>query len=97
VALRNSSGDPLALAAYGAPAFQSAVGTAHRVPVRTVAVRRARGVRGALKAWACPVSSALGGPPPPCSHAVVLGSGATLRLPSGTTGKVRVVVVRRRR
>ena len=97
VALRNSDGDTLALAAYGAPVFQTAVASGRRTPVRTVAVRRARGVRGSLRAWACPVNSAPGGPPPSCSRAVVLRAGASLRLPAGSTGKVRVVVVRRRR
>ena len=97
VALRNSVGATLALASYGAPSFQTAIAGSARKPVRTVTVRRARRVPGTLKAWACPVSSLAGGPPPACSRAIMVrGNGATFKLPANATGRVRVVVVRQR-
>jgi len=65
---------------------------------RTVTVRRGRRVTGPLRAWACPVATAAGGAPLPCSRAATFtGASTTLRLPGGSAGRIRVIVVRRGR
>jgi hypothetical protein len=58
-----------------------------------ISVRRAAGVRGTLRAWACPVPLPVDGRP--CTKAVALRSRATLRPAVGSGGRVRVVVSRR--
>ncbi|MGO9901167.1 MAG: hypothetical protein ACLP0J_16070 [Solirubrobacteraceae bacterium] len=106
-AVKNSNGVTLALASLStAPAqvhseiasfatdARKANAKAPNAPVMTVQLRRARAVVGELRAWACPLSGTLGGPPPKCSRPVSLSSSATLTLPAGSIGKVRVVVRR---
>ncbi len=95
VPLRNAHGQTLATASFGAPLFRAQVTHVNPKPVRTVNIRRARGVVGKLKAWACPVASNAGGPPPVCSRTVTFGAKASLQLPSGSSGKVRIVVIKR--
>ena len=58
-----------------------------------VSLRRSGSAKGKLVAWACPVTDSA--TPPPCSAKVTLRKSATLRLPTATDDKVRVVVVRR--
>jgi hypothetical protein len=61
---------------------------------RVLTVRRPRSSgRGPAHAWACPLSGARGGPPPPCTAVITLHNSGTLRLPSSAAGRVRVVVV----
>jgi hypothetical protein len=94
----NAHGQPLATASFGAAVFHAQLAAAARRGItRTVSVRRVRGVKGSLKAWACPVSPGPGGAPQACSRSVRLRgtATATMALPAGSTGRVRVVVVRR--
>ena len=90
-ASRDGSGQLFADAAAALGEFRA------KASARFVTIRRAHGVGGPLRVWACPVSGARGARPPACSRAVRLGAWATsarLRVPS-VAGKVRVVVVRR--
>ncbi len=101
VAVRNASGEPLATAAFAMPQAQqvqrNVLAHVAAAPARSLVVRRARRVSGTLRAWACPVSSAPNGAPLPCSKAVTFrGARASLRLPAGSRGKVRIVVSRQR-
>jgi hypothetical protein len=94
--LRTASGTALASASIGAPVAGAArVIAAAAAGTRTVriSVRRAAGVRGVLRAWACPVPLPADGQP--CTKAVALGSRATLRLAIAGGARVRVVVARR--
>jgi hypothetical protein len=103
VVLRNAKGVALAVAqianaASSAPAHASGdVLGAHaaRVATRVVKLSRARGVRGQLIAWVCPVSAKRGEAPLPCTRKVTLTGTAQLKLPAWLTGKVRVVVIRK--
>ncbi len=100
VAVRNTRGQVLATAQLQAPAAARqahlrAVAAAARPGIRTVAVRRARAVTGRLSAWACPVAVPGSNAPLKCTAKVRLGAAATVTLPAGMTGRVRVVVVRR--
>ena len=100
VAVRNVSGQALATAALSAvPQVQiAAVRRAAGAARRTVVVRRGRRVTGPLRTWACPVATGAAGAPLPCSRAVTFaGARTTLRLPAGSAGRIRVIVVRRRR
>ena len=65
-----------------------------RVATRVLKLSRARGVRGRLIAWVCPVSTKRGQAPLPCTRKVTLSATAQLKLPAWLTGKVRVVVIR---
>jgi hypothetical protein len=106
LAIRNSEGDALAVAQIQALAVTSDLSlraalvrrVAKPTHARLLKVRRARGIRGKLRVWACPVSAKRGQAPPPCTRQVSLNNKTvTLKLPAGSTGKVRVVVVRKRR
>jgi hypothetical protein len=69
-------------------------------PERVVQVRRARGIRGRLRAWVCPAApprgTVRGTAPPSCTSQFSLGASAHVRLPASMTGRIRIVVVRRR-
>jgi hypothetical protein len=93
VFLRNARGAVIAVAQL--TALAAAADSGQRSPARIVKLRRARGLHGTLQAWACPVAGTRGRPPPACSARTALRSAATIRLPAGTTGRVRVVVIRR--
>ena len=96
-AVRNTQGATLALAQLPT-AFQANLAAApKRTLTRSVILRRAAGVRGGLRAWACPLTGKRGGPPPACSLPVSLRERATLKMPAGAGGKIRVLVVRRGR
>jgi hypothetical protein len=105
--LRNSNGDALAIAQLQTIAITSDLGLraalmhgrlAKPTRARRIKVHRARGARGKLRVWACPLATKRGQAPPPCTHQVTLNNKTvTLKLPAVTTGKVRVVVVRRGR
>jgi hypothetical protein len=99
VIVRNIAGVALASARLSAPtaiAASAPTASARRpVTVRRLTVRRARGLRGALRAWACPVSGVPGARPPACTRAVAVGSSAVLKLSGAAAhGKVRIVVRR---
>jgi hypothetical protein len=100
--LRNSNGDPLAIARIGTVAgvasnFTIRAQLTRRSTVRAVSVHRARGVSGKLRAWVCPVSSRRGAAPPPCTAKVSLAAGTrVIKLPASMGGRLRVVVVRKR-
>ena len=66
---------------------------------RVLKLRRLRAAHGRpLKAWACPVAQPPHGPPPACTHVVIVRNRpVTLKLPPTMHGKVRVVVVLARR
>ncbi|MGA9860269.1 MAG: hypothetical protein WBQ18_20550 [Solirubrobacteraceae bacterium] len=102
VVLRNNAGTELAVARLATTTSFSAdaliAGAARHTGrvVREVTVRRARKVRGTLRAWVCPVGVGRGAAPLPCTRQVTLRATARLRLPATMTGKIRVVVVRRR-
>jgi hypothetical protein len=98
VAVRNASGQPLATATFAPAKVQrNVVARVAAAPARSLIVRRARRVTGPLRAWACPVSSGPNGSPLPCSRTVTFrGARASLRVPAGSRGKVRIVVVRKR-
>mgnify|MGYP001176819520 CR=1 FL=1 len=87
--LRNARGRTLAYAKLRAGARAAAA----KGP--KVALRRPAKLKGKLVAWACPAAVAAGATPPKCSKRVKLGRRATITLPAGTSGKVRVVVIRR--
>jgi hypothetical protein len=72
-------------------------GAAGAGAARVITVRRARGVRGRLRAWACATTGGGAAGPPPCTRQLSLGSVGRLTLPDAMTGRVRVVVVRQRR
>jgi len=98
----NADGAPLAVAqidptSVAAEASAASVAGVAAVAARTVKLRRAPGVRGALHAWACPLVVPTASRPLPCTAAVVVHEKATLRLPESMVGKVRVVVVRGKR
>jgi hypothetical protein len=101
--LRNYKGTELAVAqvssAASMTAFISVPGRAARrgAVTRRVTVRRARGMRGSLRAWVCPMSTNRGGAPLPCTRQVSLRVSAMFKLPASMTGRVRVVVVRKGR
>ena len=105
VALRNNAGTELAVAqvlttaTVGTDVLRTAGAAAHHGGiVRTVAVRRAAHVKGTVHVWVCPAVLPKTGAAPACTRQVTLRAhGVTrLRLPATMTGKVRVVVVRRR-
>jgi hypothetical protein len=89
VLVRGSTGAALAFAQVS-PAGASP-GT------RIVSVRAAPQFHGNLRAWVCPTQSTGGGQPKSCTAAVTVRSVARFKLPSGMSGPVRVVVIRRRR
>lgn len=89
--VRNADGSTLAFARLSGGAVAAAA-KAKRASGPKVALRRPSTVKGKLVAWACPV--AVGDTPAPCSKKVTLKKQATLSLPAGTTGKVRLVVVK---
>ena len=62
--------------------------------VRVVRVKRARGITGRLTTWVCPVAPAGSLAPPKCTAKMRMGASATVKLPQGMTGKLRIVVVR---
>jgi hypothetical protein len=91
--VRNADGSTLAFARLsGGAVAAAAAAKPKKASGPKVALRRPGKVKGKLVAWACPV--AVGDTPAPCSAKVTLKKQATLTLPAGTTGKVRVVVVR---
>jgi hypothetical protein len=94
VFLRSARGAVLAVAQL--TALAAAADSGQRSPAAVVELRRARGVHGTLQAWACPLAGKRGGPPPACSARAALRSRATIRVPDGATGRVRVVVVHKR-
>jgi hypothetical protein len=94
IALRNSRGAALAFASIKSLSSSGDVGRL-RTRSRVLGLRRARGVGGQLSAWVCSVVGTAGGPPK-CTARISLGASATVRLPASMTGKVRVVVIRRR-
>jgi hypothetical protein len=102
VALRNDKGTVLAVAAAATNVNETTnalfgAHADHRGAVaRAITVRRAAGIRGGLRAWVCPATTPRGGAPLPCTRQVSLTGSATLKLPPSMTGRVRVVVVRRR-
>lgn len=90
--VRNADGSTLAFARLSGGAVAAAAKPKQPSGPK-VALRRPGKVKGKLVAWACPVAAG-DGAPAPCSAKVTLKKKATLALPAGTTGKVRVVVVR---
>jgi len=92
--VRNADGSTLAFARLSAGAVAAAAAKPKKASGPKVALRRPSNVKGKLVAWACPV--AVGDVPAPCSKKVTLKKKATLSLPAGTAGKVRVVVVKSR-
>jgi hypothetical protein len=103
--VRNDAGTPLAIAQVTGSATMTADAlVAHARTsgprARVVRVRRARRIRGRLRAWVCPVApaggAARGTAPPSCTRQFSLGASALVRLPASMTGRVRIVVVRRR-
>jgi hypothetical protein len=103
--LRNRDGDPLATAQLGAATGVSTDALVAHVAgssrtraavTRVITVRRARKVRGPLRAWACGAAIVRGSAPSTCTRQVTIrGASAKLKLPATLTGRVRVVVVRR--
>jgi hypothetical protein len=103
--LRNDAGTPLAIAQVTGSATTTAdalIAHARRAGPRgrVVRVRRARTIRGRLRAWVCPVGPARGAvrgtAPPSCTRQFWLRASALVRLPASMTGRVPIVVVRRR-
>jgi len=92
-AVRNADGAALATAQLNAMSVAADVHIA-RVPGRTIKLRRARGIRGPMHAWACPVAVPSSGPPLPCTAPMKLGLKGVLKVPASMTGKIRVIVVR---
>ncbi|HUO70553.1 MAG TPA: hypothetical protein VMU39_07235 [Solirubrobacteraceae bacterium] len=100
VMVRNVRGAAIAFASLSEPRAATAVAaSAARTTARaTLTLRRAPGVRGRLRAWACPANGQGGAPPPPCTRAVSVGSTVIVPLTGAVArGKVRIVVVRRPR
>ncbi|MDA0181890.1 S8 family serine peptidase [Solirubrobacter phytolaccae] len=93
--VRNADGSTLAFARLSGGA-SAAAAKPKAASGPKVALRRPGKVKGKLVAWACPVSNDPGATPAPCSAKMTLKKKATLKLPAGTTGKVRVVVVKSR-
>jgi len=89
------SSAPVGVTADLARAGLGRTAVAARPRARAIALHRAPGLRGKLVAWACPATTAAGGPPGACSARVSIGATATLRLPASLTGHVRIVVVRK--
>ena len=97
VMVRNVRGMAMAVAALSAPMAASAAAGTSPVPA-VLTLRRARGLQGPLRAWACPVSGNRGAHPPACTRAVNLASTAIVKLTGmSARGKIRVVVLRRAR
>ncbi len=93
--VRSADGAALAVARIHAPGVGGGAQIAS-VTGRNLKLHRAPGVRGALHAWACSPLVPDGGPPP-CTAPVAVHENATLHLPAGMVGKVRVIVVRGKR
>ena len=83
------------MAQLSAPVARAAAAAKSKASGPKVTLRRSGKVKGRLVAWACPAAVAADGTPPPCSAKVTLRRTATLTLPAGADGKVRVVVVQR--
>jgi hypothetical protein len=95
--VRNADGTTLAFARMsGGATAAAAAAKPKRATGPKVALRRPAKVKGKLVAWACPIASEAGATPAPCSSKVTLKKKATLKLPAGTAGKVRLVVVKAR-
>jgi len=93
--VKNADGSTLAFAKLSGGAVAAAAAAKPKPKKASgpkVALRRPSSVKGKLVAWACPVT--VGDTPAPCSKKVTLKKKATLALPAGTAGKVRVVVVK---
>ena len=97
VRVRGSTGQTLATAQMqtllGANAARAAA--AKHPPARVLNLHRGHGVTGTLQAWVCPVPVG-SAPPAKCSAKVTLRRAATMTLPASMSGKLRIVVVRRR-
>jgi hypothetical protein len=107
--LRNSAGQALAVArvstrsTMGRDALTRGGARSESKPrpgggsaaVREVTIRRARGIHGRLRAWACQVAAPSAAAPPPCTRQITLGAAGRLVLPASLGSRVRVVVVRR--
>ena len=100
VSLRNSDGTALAVATLQSGNAESAhavaVGATHRAARRRLTIRRAAGLRGKLRAWACAATVRSGAAPGPCTRKLTLTGIVRVSLPASLTGKVRIVVVRSR-
>ncbi|MBE2315655.1 S8 family serine peptidase [Solirubrobacter sp. CPCC 204708] len=94
--LRNARGETLAFARLSGGTAKASAAAAKPKGGRKVALRRPAKTKGKLVAWACPAAIEGATTPPPCSKRVTLKKKATLALPAGTDGKVRVVVIRSR-
>jgi hypothetical protein len=97
--VRTAGGSALASASIGSPVASAAfVRTAVSSPAAAgsvkVALKRAAGARGKLRAWAC--ATPAGDTAQPCTSAVSLKARATLRVALASGQKVRVIVTRRR-
>jgi hypothetical protein len=99
--VKTTTGQVLATAQMRASAGTRGATTSavRKAPARKVVVRRGRKVKGALRAWVCPVPPAhASGPMPACTRKVKLPASSrakkTIALPARMRGKVRIVVVR---
>ena len=92
-ALRNANGQALATAQLAS--VSGARSFATMTPQRVLKLRRAAGVSGKLRVWACQLTGTAAGAPGGCSAQVALRTAATVRIPASMKGRLRIVVVRR--